>query len=623
MGLIACFVSSSHQNVFFTELQDALAEELGQQGIAIQRAVDHFPPPREGMAYVCVPHELLPRLLPEQCPGPDQLRRTVMICTEQPGTHWFEETAQAAARASCAIDINRLGVDALRSRDVDARLLQLGYTPRWDSWRRDFDAPRRTEVTLLAGATPRRLAAVARCGRHLAGRRTELHLPEALVAYQASSKQFISGEHKWALLADSKLLLNIHRGELGYFEWQRAVEAIVNGCVLLSEHSLGFEPLVPGEHFVSCSFDSLDVALEGLLDDEARLQRIRTSAYELLREHHPLSASIDVLSEAVGEAARAPLVERLGARALGPAQPKAPQLPPPAWELIAARHEASSPRPTGEHETGPPPRAEPLPERLGLGDPRPGAQAEVRERFGTRTATPRVSALLSFAGGETSVAAPIEGLALSDYASLELVVVDRTGDRETGRALRLALAAAPWVSGELITLSPPVGDGPARNRAVELATGELLLLIESATAVYPHSVTRLVEMLDREPTAAFAYGPVEVHGAEQAEGLDGYLGWEPYRLRYGSFVGGLALLRRTALLDAGGFTTDPPLEGWEDFALWCALADRGQAGVRVPEILARRRRPLLSPSSRADADPAAAWRLVRERFSCLTGPLTP
>ena len=600
MAPTACFVSSSHQNVFFSELLDALADELEREGVAVERAADHFPSARAGMAYVCVPHELLPRLLPESFPEAEQLRRSVMLCTEQPGTHWFEETAQAAAQASCAVDINRLGVDALCSRGVDARLLRLGYTPRWDCWRAR-DVQRTTEVTLLAGATPRRLAAVARCGRHLAGRRTELHLPEALVAHQSGSERFISGERKWKLLADSKLLLNIHRGELGYFEWQRAVEAIVNGCVVLSEHSRGFEPLIPGEHFVSCSLDSLDVALAGLLDDEARIERMRRSAYELLREQYPLSASIDVLADAIAEAARQPLVPRGSTRGEPLARPKPLQLPMPAWELIG--NDAARP---------------------GLGglvtQPQAEVQAEAHQRFGTRAASPRVAALLTVDAGDPSPSAAIDGLALSDYAPLELVIVDRTGDPAAGEALLRMLAAAPWLSGELITLSPSVGAAHACNRGVEQATGELLLLLGSDTALYPRSLTRLVEALDRASSSAFAYGPVEVHGPGQAEDLEGYLGWEPYRLRYGPFIGSLALVRRDALIEAGGFPTDPSLEGWQDFALWCALADRAQAGIRIAEILARRTRPLVSRASRADADPAAAWQVLRARFECLSAP---
>ncbi len=332
----ACFVSASRQNVFFAELLDALAEELARTGVAIERAVDHFPAARDGLVYVFVPHELLPLLMADAHPSDAQLRRSVTICTEQPGTHWFEETAEVCARAASTVDINRLGVSTLRKRGVDARFLQLGYTPRWDRWHGAPDAARPTDVVLLAGATPRRLDAVARCGRVLARKSCELHLPEALVPHRAGSASFIAGTRKWELLARSRVILNIHRGELGYFEWQRAVEAIANGCVLVSEHSLGFEPLIPGEHFISASFENLDVALEAALGDEQRLSRIRERAYSLMKEQHPLSAAIDVLGEAIHDAAATPLA----APTPGKRERRRPArsrraLPPPAWAETA------------------------------------------------------------------------------------------------------------------------------------------------------------------------------------------------------------------------------------------------------------------------------------------------
>ncbi|HTZ85665.1 MAG TPA: hypothetical protein VMB05_03265 [Solirubrobacteraceae bacterium] len=598
----ACFVSASRQNVFFGELQDALAETLAAEGIEVTHAVDCFPSLREGLAYVFVPHELLPFIMPDARPNAEQLRRSVAICTEQPGTHWFDETAQVAAQVAAALDINSLGVQALRRCGVAARLLQLGYTSRWDRWHQRQTAPREIDVTLLAGATPRRLTAIARCGRHLAGRRTELHLPEALVPHGASSEQFISGERKWELLARSKLLLNIHRGELGYFEWQRAVEAIANGCVLLSEHSLGFEPLVPGEHFVSCSYESLDVALQALLEDEDRLARMRDSAYRLLRDLYPLRASAPMLAEAIEQAACTPLRPGL-ARAGDPVpRPSPPQLPPPAWELIA-------PSLTDDRTTAPPAT------RARAGDEADGSA----ELFGTHTRTqpPRVTVLLAGAAG--SMAGAVRALSLSEYEQIELVLVDRSDDEPSfEEALGPALADAPWICGSRLTVAPSLTVGDACNRGLELAHGELILLLAAETELYPHALGRLVDTLDRRKNAAFAYGAVELHNVGRPEGLDGYLGWEPYRLRYGSFINGLALIRRSTVLQVGGFVSDPALDGWEELALWCALADRDEHGVRVPEILARRRSPILRQPAAAERDPATAWRVLRRQYAGLS-----
>jgi Glycosyl transferase family 2 len=615
-----CFVSASHQNVFFAELLDALADALAGQGIAVERAVDYFPELREGLVYVFVPHELLPLLMPDAHPSEPQLRRSVTICTEQPGTNWFEENARISKRAARTIDINRLGAAALKKLGIDARFLQLGYTPRWDHWHGEWDSGRPVELALIAGVTPRRLTAVARCARHLAGRRTELHLPEALVPHRAGSELFLSGTSKWEMLRRSKLLMNVHRSELGYFEWQRAIEAMVNGCVLLSEHSLGFEPLIPGEHFVSVSFNSLDVALEGLLDDADRLARMRTSAYQFLRDEHPLSGSIKVLAEAASEVASLPIAIA-GSRFRQPLpRPKPPQIPPTEYErIMQGRTDLDIVRMAANQLLLDQREMRRSLRDLQLAVSGERGEEDVVERLGfPRDVAPRVSVVITAHNDASLVGTAIDSVAVSDFTDYELVIVDDASNDDSGDAIRIALARAPWVSAKLITRSHNEGLAQARNLGAEAAAGELLFALDADDAIYPHALGRLVQAMDDMPTASFAYGIIEQFGLEGPSSLMSYLGWDARRLRYGNFISAMAMMRRSAVMEVGGYVTDPRLYGWEDFALWCTFADRGWAGVRVPEIVARHRLAPHSMTSVTNIDSSAAWSLLLDRFACLS-----
>lgn len=615
-----CFVSASGQNVFFAELLGALADALKGQGIAVERAVDHFPPLRDGLVYVFVPHELLPLLMPDGHPTEPQLRRSVTLCTEQPGTHWFDENARISKRAAAAIDINRLGVLALKKLGIDARFLQLGYVPSWDHWRGEQASERQVELTFQGGATPRRLTAIARCARLLAGRRTELHLIDSVLPHQADSEHFLSGARKWDMLRDSKLLMNVHRSELGYLEWLRAIGAMVNGCVLLSEHSLGFEPLVPGEHFVSVSFDSLDVALEGLLDDEDRLAQVRTSAYEFLRDQHPLSASIEVLAETIGEVARQPSP---GVAARRPHQilprPKPPQIPPPEYErIMASRTELDVLRMATKQLLLEQREMRKALRGLQLAIDADGSEGDVTECVGVQGFdVPRVSVVVTVYNYASVVGTAIDSVAASDFADYELVIIDDASSDGSGNQIRAALARAPWVRAKLITRSENGGLAQARNLGAEVAEGELVFILDADNAIYPHALGRLVRAMDDMPAATFAYGLIEQFGVDGPAGVMSYLGWDPTRLRYGNFVDAMAMMHRSALLEVGGYTTDPRLYGWEDFALWCAFADRGWVGVRVPEIVARYRLALHSMISLTNIDASAAWSLLLDRFACL------
>ena len=617
-----CFVSASRQNVFFAELLDALAEALANHGVAVERSIDCFPQLRDELVYVFVPHELLPLIMPDAHPSEPQLRRSIAICTEQPGTSWFKEDARIAKRSAAAVDINRLGVSALRKQGIEATLLPLGYVPSWDHWQGEQASERPVDVTFQGGATSRRLTALARCGRFLAGRRTELHLFESGLPHQADSEHFISGARKWSMLRDSKIMMNVHQSDLGYLEWQRAIGAMANGCVFLSEHSLGFEPLVPGEHFVSVSFDSLDVALERLLEDDDRLARIRKSAYAFLRDQNPLSSSIGVLAEIADDIVSRPITD-VGSRTR-PAVPRPRPLISPLPEyvrVLQTRSDLDIVRMAlkqmllDQREL----RKEVHDIRAQIGSVGGGRDGYKVERLGPHNgARPRVSVVITVYNYESLVGTAIASVAASDFEEYEMVIVDDASSDHSNDAIKAALGSVPWARATLVTQSRNEGLARARNLGAELAEAELLFILDADNSIYPNALGRLVRALDERQSADFAYGIIEQFGAEGPSSLVSYLGWDPQRLRYGNFVDAMAMLRRSALLDVGGYVTDSRLHGWEDFALWCAFADQGHDGVRVPEIVARYRVALHSMISVSNIDASAAWSLLLDRFSCLS-----
>ena len=276
------------------------------------------------MAYLFVPHEYLPLTMQGSHPSSAQLQRSIALCTEQPGTAWFEDAAAVAASAAGAIDINREGTAELRRRGIRADTLQLGYVPEWDRWHGDENSARPLDFTFMGGYTQRRAAALASCAPVLAGRPTAIHLFDTTIPHTSESSSFFSGDRKWDHLRSSKVILNVHRSPLAYLEWQRVIGAMVNGCVVLSEHSLGTEPLVPGEHFISTSAAGIPAVLRALLDDESLLASVRREAYEILRDQLPLDDEISLLVDALEHASQTDI----GVSPRGRLQPFARPRPP-------------------------------------------------------------------------------------------------------------------------------------------------------------------------------------------------------------------------------------------------------------------------------------------------------
>jgi Glycosyl transferase family 2 len=606
----ACIVSASEQNVFFGELLDALAHALRDAGLNVERAVDHFPPIGDRAAYVFVPHEFLPLVETAAHPSAAQLRRTVGICTEQPGTPWFEIAAEACARCGAAVDINGLGRAELRRRGVDARHLQLGYTPIWDTWQGDRAQARPIDFVFMGGYTRRRADILARCGSLLSTRRARIQLTETVRPHLQGSPQFLAGERKWHALRDSRLLLNVHRGELGYLEWQRIVESMINGCVVLTEHSSDLGPLEPGRHLLSVSLDSVPMVAAALLDDEERLSAIRKEAYRLLHDELPLARTVEPLAEAVDALASKAHNATSPEADSGP-RPLPPAAAPTPLELIRAAGTDDAAR-----------AAQTVLGRHGArrGEPDLVEVQRSRSQHGPREhAEPAVSVVFVAGRDPAAAAAAVESVACSDLDQLELIVVAGPGEGASASAIEEALSRCPWLTATVNRVQEPLGTAAARNLGVGEARSDLVFMLDADTLLYPHAVGRLLMALERDPDARFAYGIAEQLDRSGSHDLSSWIAWDPARLRYGDFIQASALIRRDAIQAVGGYPSEESLEGWEAFALWCAFADRGWSGVSVPEILTRRRAADTDgPTTPTDADQAWLALAGRSRLIAAT-----
>jgi hypothetical protein len=612
-----CFVRASRQNVFFDELVGAFRDGLEGRGVEVLEAVDHFPPPEDDLVYVFVPHEYLPLVHADSQPTWRQLRRSVAICTEQPGTTWFDTAADVAEQCGAAVDINELGVEALRKRGVHAELVRLGYVPAWDRWGGE-DSERPIDLTFMGGHADRRGVALARLGVVLQDRRSAIHVFETLKPHHADDPHFLSGDRKWDVLRQAKTILNVHRSELAYMEWQRVLGAMVNGCVVVTEHSLGYQPFVPGYHFVSARFDDLPLAVEAILSDPGRMADIRRNAYNFLRDELPMDGAVEGLLRAIDAVARLPVAPADPGEPRAVPRPLEPVLPEPpfahgewtdaAVARMALKHLAMEMRAL----------------RSEVRSLRDGVEAQppedVIETFGPTDVVPRVSVVVTVYNYAGFVREALMSVARSDHDAYELIVIDDHSADHSVDVVREALQAAPWVPSRLVRRGRNGGLAAARNLGFELARSELVFVLDADNAIYPHALARLEAALNDDPEAAFAYGVIEAFNEDGPGSIMSYLGWDPERLRYGNFVDAMAMTRRDVVRSVGGYVSEPALYGWEDFALWCALASEGWHGVRVPEIVARYRVSKHSMVAVTNIDDTAAWAALLRHYPVLTDP---
>jgi glycosyltransferase involved in cell wall biosynthesis len=125
------------------------------------------------------------------------------------------------------------------------------------------------------------------------------------------------------------------------------------------------------------------------------------------------------------------------------------------------------------------------------------------------------------------------------------------------------------------------GLGFARNSGFANADTPFVLPLDADNRLRPTAGEVLLRHMT-ETGAAFAYPAIQEFGDS-----DKIFGTEPYsvlRLQRGNYIDAMALVRKSAWAAAGGY--DHVQYGWEDFDLWCRLAERGHFGVNVPDVLA-------------------------------------
>jgi Glycosyl transferases group 1 len=308
MTMRFCFLSTRRGSHFMTELLAALADACAEAGHSTELAFDAYPPlaMADGeTVYVAIPHELHAHGDPAGLPDARQRARTIALCTENPGTPWFEQTLGLVTEFAAAVSINRSSAAALQRRGVPCAHIQLGYVPAWDTWRRDEHTHRPIDVLYLGAADPRRDPLLPGIARGLSARECQFLVPP-LEVRTAPRPDFITGIDKYHRLRSSCVLLNLHRTTSRAFEWMRFLEAICNGCVVVSEPSLDSEPLLPGEHFLEADVAHIASVVEELLDDPARLVELRERAYDFVRRELPMRPAVERLAELAAELPREP-----------------------------------------------------------------------------------------------------------------------------------------------------------------------------------------------------------------------------------------------------------------------------------------------------------------------------
>ena len=155
---------------------------------------------------------------------------------------------------------------------------------------------------------------------------------------------FLAGQAKWDLLASSRVLLNVHRSDVPYFEWVRVLEAVTNGCLVVTESSTDYGPLIPGKHLIAVPADVLGAYASSIVNDEELRSQLANEAYDLVRTKLELTTLLGPICAHIEQVVlSSPVRERPEMQPVPPSGPT-DQAPPAEGQPTGVRAPSSAER---------------------------------------------------------------------------------------------------------------------------------------------------------------------------------------------------------------------------------------------------------------------------------------
>jgi len=289
---VAIFASSLG-NFFFRQIADRLAAGFRATGCRVYRLDQNSQRPDDvTLDFVVAPHEFFLLGAGPRWRSIIDVTRSVVFNTEQPGTPWYFRALRYGAGAGMLVDLSPQSAALLPGigfpksgflplgpvagaaaapqsiRECVSGLEDVLRHP--DAGGSDLPWEQRPiDVLFLGTLTSRRSEALARLAPTLAQYRCFIHAPTGFGRPLRGAKGQIDEAHSRYLASQSKILVNIHRGEFPYFEWHRIVMlGAEQGAVVVSERSLPVPGIRPGCHYLPADIETMPAAIERLLGDE-------------------------------------------------------------------------------------------------------------------------------------------------------------------------------------------------------------------------------------------------------------------------------------------------------------------------------------------------------------------
>lgn len=174
------------------------------------------------------------------------------------------------------------------------------------------------------------------------------------------------------------------------------------------------------------------------------------------------------------------------------------------------------------------------------------------EKIFEKTEQMMVSVIIPVHNGANTLRRCLEGVAASDYADFECIVVD---DSSTDSTVEIA----EGFSSTVVALSGgPFGPAYARNRGSEAARGDVVFFVDADVVIRPDTVSKVAATFSSDPEVDAMFGsyddsPDAGDFSSQYRNLMHHFVHQQAREQAVTFWSGCGAVRREVFLEAGGF----------------------------------------------------------------------
>jgi len=177
----------------------------------------------------------------------------------------------------------------------------------------------------------------------------------------------------------------------------------------------------------------------------------------------------------------------------------------------------------------------------------------------------------------------IESVLASTYANWELCIAD---DASTSRHIKPLLAEYARSDGRVrIVWRDRQGHiSAASNSAIEEATGEFVVLLDHDDRLTPDALREVARVVRDHPEVDFIYSDEDKLDFS-GDRIEPFFkpAWSPTLLTSGNYITHLAAMRRTLVIEVGGFRD--VTVGSQDHDLFLRVMERSRAVAHIPTVL--------------------------------------